>query len=86
MALDLAGIAVSAGSACSSGKVRPSHVLRAMGATPEMASSAIRISLGWRTTPADIDHLVDAWTTLRARTRALSAGQADRPVSAAHIR
>lgn len=86
MALDLAGVAVSAGSACSSGKVRPSHVLRAMGATPEMANSAIRISLGWRTAPADIDHLVDAWTALRARTRALSAGQADRPVPAAHIR
>jgi cysteine desulfurase len=69
MALDLAGIAVSAGSACSSGKVRPSHVLRAMGASPEIAGSAIRVSLGWRTAPEDIEHFVDAWTTMVARIR-----------------
>ncbi len=83
MALDLAGVAVSAGSACSSGKVRPSHVLRAMGVGPELAANAIRISLGWRTAPGDIDHLVDAWTALRARTRNLSAAPAGRPVPAA---
>ena len=74
MALDLAGVAVSAGSACSSGKVRPSHVLRAMGVGSELANHAIRISLGWRTVPDDIEHLVDAWTVLRARTRNSSAG------------
>jgi cysteine desulfurase len=68
MALDLQGVAVSAGSACSSGKVRPSHVLRAMGVAPELAGSAIRISLGWRTQASDIDHLVEAWAALRART------------------
>ncbi len=86
MALDLAGIAVSAGSACSSGKVRPSHVLRAMGATPELAASAIRISLGWRTDAGDIDHLVDAWGALRARaggTTSTLTGTAGRPVPAA---
>lgn len=70
MALDLAGVAVSAGSACSSGKVTPSHVLQAMGAGTELAASAIRVSLGWRTEPADIDHFVGAWTTFIARARA----------------
>lgn len=70
MALDLAGVAVSAGSACSSGKVRPSHVLRAMGASPELAGSAIRVSLGWRTTREDIDEFVGAWAALAARARA----------------
>ncbi len=66
MALDLAGVMVSAGAACSSGKVRPSHVLRAMGASTEAAASAIRISLGWHSTSADIDHLVEAWGALYA--------------------
>ena len=60
MALDLAGIAVSAGSACSSGKVTPSHVLRAMG-YGEAAASAIRVSLGWRSGPEDIERFLDAW-------------------------
>lgn len=70
MALDLAGVAVSAGSACSSGKIRPSHVLRAMGASPELAGSAIRVSLGWRTAREDIDEFVGAWAALAARARA----------------
>ncbi|MGE0733802.1 MAG: cysteine desulfurase family protein [Alphaproteobacteria bacterium] len=67
MALDLDGIAVSAGSACSSGKVRASHVLKAMGLTDAEASSAIRISLGWGTQEADIDRFVAAWCTLASR-------------------
>jgi cysteine desulfurase len=67
MALDLAGIAVSAGSACSSGKVRASHVLRAMGATEQEAGSAIRVSLGWQSTEADIDRFIDAWSRLAAQ-------------------
>jgi cysteine desulfurase len=67
MALDLAGVMVSAGAACSSGKVRTSHVLTAMGESPEAASSAIRISLGWRSDAADVDHLVDAWGALHGR-------------------
>ena len=68
MTLDLAGIAVSAGSACSSGKVKPSHVLTAMSVAAGEAGSAIRVSLGWGTTPGDIDRLVEAWTALRRRT------------------
>lgn len=66
---DLAGIAVSTGSACSSGKVGPSHVLAAMGVDPAAAACAIRISLGWASTAADTEHLVDAWGRLYARTR-----------------
>ncbi len=70
MALDLAGVGVSAGSACSSGKVKPSHVLEAMGAGPELARAAIRISLGRDTTSEDIDRLVAAWTILARRRQA----------------
>lgn len=70
MALDLAGIAVSAGSACSSGKVRPSHVLAAMGLPAEEASAAIRVSLGWATTEADVARFVEAWSAMAARRAA----------------
>lgn len=73
MALDLAGVMVSAGAACSSGKVRRSHVLDAMGVPEREAECAIRISLGWRTTAAEIDHLVEAWGALYARTRVTAA-------------
>jgi cysteine desulfurase len=55
ISLDLGGIAVSSGSACSSGKVQPSHVLRAMGVAPELAKGALRISLGAGTQASDID-------------------------------
>jgi cysteine desulfurase len=58
---DLAGIAVSSGSACSSGKVQPSHVLEAMGFGPEIAQGAVRLSLGWSTSSADIDRCLEAW-------------------------
>ncbi len=61
---DLEGIAVSAGSACSSGKVQPSHVLEAMGFGPETAMGAVRISLGWSTRDADIDRCLEAWRKL----------------------
>ncbi|MGD2132170.1 MAG: cysteine desulfurase family protein [Maricaulaceae bacterium] len=71
MALDLAGVSVSAGAACSSGKVRPSHVLAAMGADERTASSAIRVSLGWTTTADDIDRFVTAY--LDAAERAVGA-------------
>lgn len=67
IALDLEGVMVSAGAACSSGKVGPSHVLAAMGLPPEIAGATIRISLGWSTTEADIDHFLDAWTALARR-------------------
>jgi cysteine desulfurase len=73
MALDLAGVMVSAGAACSSGKVRRSHVLTAMGASPEEAESAIRVSLGRSTTAAEIERLVAAWTALYGRTRSAAA-------------
>ena len=61
---DLEGIAVSSGSACSSGKVQPSHVLKAMGFGPEIAEGAVRLSLGWSTSPADIDSCLKAWRKL----------------------
>ena len=54
--LDQAGVAVSAGAACSSGAVEVSHVLTSMGLDPEEAASGIRFSLGATTTEADIDH------------------------------
>lgn len=69
IALDLAGIGVSAGAACSSGKVKASHVLSAMGVAPEDARNTIRVSLGLETTEAEIDRLIAAWRTLRLRTR-----------------
>jgi cysteine desulfurase len=62
--------AVSAGAACSSGKVRPSHVLGAMGVAPDLAGSAIRVSLGWTTTEADIDAFLAAWRQMRTRSLA----------------
>lgn len=68
IALDLAGIGVSAGAACSSGKVRPSHVLSAMGVDPETARCTIRISLGPQNSEAEIDRLIAAWRALRLRT------------------
>ncbi|WP_342362694.1 cysteine desulfurase family protein [Terrarubrum flagellatum] len=55
MAFDLAGVALSSGAACSSGKVRRSHVLDAMGVAPALAEGAIRISLGWSTTDAEVE-------------------------------
>lgn len=61
---DLEGVAVSSGSACSSGKVQPSHVLEAMGADPALIRGAIRLSLGWETTEADIDRCLEAWRKL----------------------
>jgi cysteine desulfurase len=73
IAFDLDGLMVSAGAACSSGKVGPSHVLAAMGIAPEIANATIRVSLGWATTEADIAHFVDAWTTLYRRTRGRKA-------------
>ena len=64
IAFDLAGIAVSSGSACSSGKVQPSHVLAAMGIPPDRARGAIRLSLGWSTTEEDVQCTIKAWRKL----------------------
>jgi cysteine desulfurase len=61
---DLGGISVSSGSACSSGKVQPSHVLEAMGFGRELAQGAVRLSLGWSTSKEDIDLAVQAWRKL----------------------
>jgi len=61
---DLEGVAVSSGSACSSGKVQPSHVLSAMGYDPTVAQGAVRLSLGWSTEPADINRALEAWKKL----------------------
>jgi cysteine desulfurase len=74
MALDLAGVGVSAGAACSSGKVKTSRVLAAMGCDKELAGSAIRVSLGWATTAEDMDRLFAAWTALRERMARRRAG------------
>ena len=70
MALDLDGIAVSSGSACSSGTVKPSHVLKAMGASDTQALGALRISMGWATTKEDIDQFITAWKKMHARIAA----------------
>jgi cysteine desulfurase len=75
---DLEGIAVSSGSACSSGKVQPSHVLQAMGADPALIRGAIRLSLGWETKEADIDCCLEAWRKLSGvlgKTRAVGLEQ-----------
>jgi len=69
MAFDLAGIAVSAGAACSSGKVEPSHVLLAMGADEKLAHSAVRVSLGWTNREEDVDRFVETWSGLYAMRR-----------------
>jgi cysteine desulfurase len=61
IAFDLNGVAVSSGSACSSGKVQPSHVLAAMGVSPELAKGAIRLSIGPTTTDNDVGMLLSAW-------------------------
>jgi cysteine desulfurase len=67
--LDLAGVAVSAGSACSSGKVEASHVLSAMGLSEELSQGAIRVSLGFGTVSADIERFIGAWSELIKRMR-----------------
>ena len=64
IAADLEGIAVSSGSACSSGKVAASPVLSAMGIAPDLAACAIRVSLGWTTTDDDVDRFIDVWKRL----------------------
>jgi cysteine desulfurase len=64
IAFDLEGVAVSSGAACSSGKVQPSHVLAAMGVSPPLTRGAVRASLGWSTTPADIEMFLGAWRKL----------------------
>ena len=64
IAFDLEGVAVSSGAACSSGKVQPSHVLGAMGVSGPLQRGAVRVSLGWNTTVADVEKFLAAWTKL----------------------
>jgi cysteine desulfurase len=64
ISFDLNGIAVSSGSACSSGKVQASHVLAAMGVEPALARGAVRVSFGWTTTEADVEKLLIAWNNV----------------------
>jgi cysteine desulfurase len=78
MALDLRGIGCSAGSACQSGSVTPSHVLRAIGASPELASSAIRMSVGCLTTDGCIDRVADVFPALVDKARAMIPVRAHR--------
>jgi len=66
MNLDLAGVAVSAGSACSAGKVEPSHVLDAMKVPAEEATTALRVSFGWTSAPDDVDKFMEAWGKMAA--------------------
>lgn len=68
--LDMAGIAVSAGSACSSGTLKPSIVLTAMGWSEEEAREVIRVSLAPQTTAAEVQHFLEVWAQLAARRRA----------------
>jgi len=64
IAFDLNGIAVSSGAACSSGKVQPSQVLAAMGVEPDLTRAALRLSLGWSTTEAEVERLLGTWIML----------------------
>jgi cysteine desulfurase len=73
MALDLDGVMVSSGSACSSGKVTPSHVLRAMGVPEALAASALRISFGWNSSDADVDAAISSISHLLSRVKARAA-------------
>lgn len=70
MALDLAGVSVSAGSACSSGKVSRSHVLAAMQAETHISRGVLRVSLGWQSDREDTEKLVDEWSRLAGRALA----------------
>jgi len=69
IALDLAGICVSNGSACASGTVKPSHVLKAMGVSDAEAGSALRVSLGWNSTPEDVECFLRKWSEMYNRMK-----------------
>jgi cysteine desulfurase len=70
---DLAGISVSAGSACSSGSMKPSRVLQAMGLPDDIVASAIRVSFGPATAEADVDRFVTEWRRIAARSASRAA-------------
>jgi cysteine desulfurase len=72
IALDLAGVAVSTGSACSSGTLEPSHVLKAMGFPPHRTQNSIRFSLGAANTDADIDRVISVLPGIVEKLRSLT--------------
>lgn len=73
IAFDLAGIAVSAGSACSSGSIKPSHVLAAMGWPEDRARDVVRVSFAPSTSKEDVDRFLHAWTAIATRARSRAA-------------
>ncbi|MEM8771687.1 MAG: cysteine desulfurase family protein [Pseudomonadota bacterium] len=73
MAMDLAGVAISGGTACSSGKSKPSATLLAMGASEDQASNAIRVSLGWNSTEDDAEAFIREWPKAYDRIKARAA-------------
>ena len=78
MALDLEGIAVSTGSACSTGTVRPSHVLQAMGCAPDEVDASLRVSLGYRSTPIETERFLETLQRIVRRGAQASAAPAGR--------
>jgi cysteine desulfurase len=74
LALDMADIAASSGSACTTGSLEPSHVLTAMGIDPDLAHASLRLTVGASNTEADIDHVLDTLPAIVARLRALAGG------------
>jgi cysteine desulfurase len=76
ISMDLEGLAVSTGSACTSGEVEPSHVLLAMGVEPRTATSSLRFSMGWGTTEEGVDHVLAVLPGIVDRLRRVSGGVA----------
>lgn len=76
--MDMEGIAVSTGSACSAGEVEPSHVLIAMGIDPRTATSSLRFSMGWGSTDEGVDHILAVLPGILERLRGVSGGVAGR--------
>ena len=74
ISMDMEGIAVSTGSACTSGEVAPSHVLVAMGVDPRIATSSLRFSMGWGTTDKGVDHILEVLPGIVHSVRGVSGG------------
>jgi cysteine desulfurase len=83
IAFDLASVSVSAGAACSSGKVKASHVLKAMGIGDDIAHNAIRVSMGWTTKASDVDRFVEVWSGIYGRAQAKRAASAPAVIASA---